>query len=217
MKEPARRVRGQPISVAPTGGPARSQHWNALFGTALLRWQQVDLVRRTVRVGKGKTEAGTGRIIPLNDNATKVLEFWAEQFPDREPEHFVFPSERYGAGGDKFVPTVYDVDPARAINSWKRGVGVSQREHGCRDSFSRPPAYLRYENARGRRSAFSRGVHSRMESSDDRESGQALRPHRGARATTSGGDSRSEAEEEKEALTCRRQTFHKGWAQKGAQ
>lgn len=85
----------------------------------LLRWLQIDLDRRTVRVGKSKTEAGTGRVIPLNDKATKVLKFWAEQFPDREPEHFVFPSERYGAGGDKFEPTVYDIQPTKAINSWK--------------------------------------------------------------------------------------------------
>jgi integrase len=85
----------------------------------LLRWQQLDLGRRTVRVGKSKTKAGTGRVIPLNDKATKVLKFWAEQFPTREAEHYVFPSERYGAGGDKFEPTVYDIDPTRAINSWK--------------------------------------------------------------------------------------------------
>lgn len=85
----------------------------------LLRWTQVDLKKRTVRVGKIKTEAGTGRTIPLNDRAAKVLEFWAEQFPDREPEHFVFPSERCGAGGDKFEPTVFNIDPTRAITSWK--------------------------------------------------------------------------------------------------
>ena len=87
----------------------------------LLRWQQVDLTRRTVRVGKSKTEAGTGRTIPLNDRATKVIQFWADQFPDRESEHFVFPSERYGAGGDRFEPTVYDINPMKAITSWKEG------------------------------------------------------------------------------------------------
>jgi integrase len=85
----------------------------------LLRWSQIDLERRTVRVGKSKTEAGTGRLIPLNDKATKVMKFWAEQFPDRKLEHFAFPSERYGAGGDDFEPTVFDVDPTRPIGSWK--------------------------------------------------------------------------------------------------
>jgi integrase len=85
----------------------------------LLRWEQIDLGRRMVRVGKSKTEAGTGRTIPLNDKATKVLKFWAEQFPDRKSEHFAFPSERYGAGGDDFEPTVFDVDPTKPIGSWK--------------------------------------------------------------------------------------------------
>lgn len=85
----------------------------------LLRWKQADLERLTVRVGNSKTEAGAGRVIPLNDRAAKILTFWAEQFPKREPEHFVFASEKYGAGGNKFEPTVYNVDPTKAINSWK--------------------------------------------------------------------------------------------------
>ena len=85
----------------------------------LLQWEQVDLQRLSVRVGKSKTEAGTGRVIPLNDRATKVLQFWADQFPNREQEHFVFPSERYGAGGNNFEPTVHSINPKKAINSWK--------------------------------------------------------------------------------------------------
>jgi integrase len=92
-----------------------------------------------VRVGKSKTDAGTGRVIPLNDKATKVLKFWADQFPDREPEHFTFPSERYGAGGDDFEPTVFDVDPETPIGSWKeawesvkRKAGVEVRFHDLR-------------------------------------------------------------------------------------
>ncbi len=85
----------------------------------LLRWEQLDLRQRTVRVGKSKTEAGTGRTIPLNDKATKVMKFWAEQFVHRKLTHFVFPSERYGAAGDKFEACVFDCDPNRAINSWK--------------------------------------------------------------------------------------------------
>jgi integrase len=81
----------------------------------------------------------SGRVIPLNDKATKVLEFWSEQFLERKEEHFVFPSERYGAGGNKFEPTVYGVDPTKAINSWKEAwesvkerTGVSIRFHDLR-------------------------------------------------------------------------------------
>lgn len=56
----------------------------------------------------------------MNDRATAVSRFWADQFPNREPEHFVFPRERYGAGGDKFVPCVHSIDPSRPIHSWKK-------------------------------------------------------------------------------------------------
>ena len=85
----------------------------------LLRWRQVDLAKRAVFVGTSKTATGAGRPIPLNDRATKVLQFWADQFPDRRPDHFVFPSERYGAGGNTFDPRIYGTDPTRPINSWK--------------------------------------------------------------------------------------------------
>jgi integrase len=105
----------------------------------LLRWRQVDLTKRTVRVGKSKTEAGTGRTIPLNDRATKVLQFWADQFPERQDEHFISPSEHYGAGGNKFEATISNVDPTKAINSWKEAwesvkerTGVSIRFHDLR-------------------------------------------------------------------------------------
>jgi len=105
----------------------------------LLCWVQVDLARRTVRVGKSKTEAGSGRTIPLNGLAMKVLGLWAEQFPKQDPEHFVFPSERYGAGGDTFKPTVYNVDPTKPITSWKeawetvkKNTGVQVRFHDLR-------------------------------------------------------------------------------------
>lgn len=96
----------------------------------LLRWKQANLARRDVQVGKSKTEAGEGRTIPLNDRATKVLQFWAEQFPDRKPDHFIFPRERYGAGGDTFESCVFDVDPTRSINSWKEAWESAKKKAG---------------------------------------------------------------------------------------
>ncbi len=101
----------------------------------LLRWQQIDLQGRTIRVGKSKTEAGTGRVIPLNTKATEILRFWAEAFPKRVPEHFVFPSERYGAGGDQFDPKVYDTDPEKPMNSWKKAWESVKRTTGLQVRF----------------------------------------------------------------------------------
>lgn len=56
-----------------------------------LRWEQVDLLERILTVGKSKTEAGEGRTIPLNAAAVHALAQWADRFPERKREHFVFP------------------------------------------------------------------------------------------------------------------------------
>jgi len=104
----------------------------------LLRWSQVDLNSCTLTVGHSKTESGTGRVLPLNDRAVAIIGFWASLFPDREPSHFVFPAERYGASGDG-LPVVYDSDPTRPIGRWKEAwesaksrAGVSCRFHDLR-------------------------------------------------------------------------------------
>jgi integrase len=104
----------------------------------LLRWEQVNLHSCTLTVGHSKTESGAGRVLPLNDRAVAILGFWASLFPSREPSHFIFPAERYGASGDG-VPVVYESDPSRPIGRWKEAwetakarAGVSCRFHDLR-------------------------------------------------------------------------------------
>jgi integrase len=41
-----------------------------------LRWSQIDFEKRTVTVAKSKTQAGSGRVIPLNQLAFKALVEW---------------------------------------------------------------------------------------------------------------------------------------------
>ncbi|HEY2466810.1 MAG TPA: site-specific integrase [Terracidiphilus sp.] len=84
-----------------------------------LQWGCVDFENRCLKWGKDKTAAGTGRIVPLSQRAVAALSFWATHFPDRKPEHYVFPAERYGAGGDEFSPKAYHVDPSKPIGSIK--------------------------------------------------------------------------------------------------
>jgi integrase len=48
-----------------------------------------------------------------------ALSFWATHFPERKPEHYVFPAERYGAAGDEFCAKAYNVDPSKPIGSIK--------------------------------------------------------------------------------------------------
>ena len=50
----------------------------------LLRWEQIDLVGRVVTVGASKTDAGTGRKVPLNERAFMAMVAWAQTFPSRK-------------------------------------------------------------------------------------------------------------------------------------
>jgi len=62
-----------------------------------LRWQQVDLVhKKALTVGKSKTAAGTGRVIPLNDTVLVALEthaaWYVRRFGECRPDWYVFPA-----------------------------------------------------------------------------------------------------------------------------
>ena len=103
----------------------------------LLRWRQVDFAARMLTVGKSKSPTGTGRAIPLNSRILSVLEMWAARFPDRQPAHFVFASEKYGAAGqtDTFGFTaglvIYDKDPTRPIGDWKEAWEKAKQRAGA--------------------------------------------------------------------------------------
>ena len=105
----------------------------------LLQWQQVDFASGMLTVGKSKSPTGTGRAIPLNSRILSVLEMWAARFPGRQPTHFVFASEKYGAAGrtDIFGFTdgvvIYDRDPSRPMGDWKES--WEKAKHNAREQF----------------------------------------------------------------------------------
>jgi integrase len=84
-----------------------------------LQWRNIDLVNRCLKFGKDKTQAGTGRTVPLNRRAVETLKSWAQQFHNRLPEHFVFAAEKVGAAGDPFDAKVYDTDPTKPVGNIK--------------------------------------------------------------------------------------------------
>lgn len=73
-----------------------------------LRFKNLDLPNRLLRVGDSKTEAGHGRPIPLTQPAWAVLEMWSSRFPARKPEHYVFASCENGKA-----------DPEKPIANWR--------------------------------------------------------------------------------------------------
>ena len=111
-----------------------------------LRWLQIDLGKRIVTVGRSKTKGSEGRTIPLNDEAFEIIVEWRSRFDDPQPDHFVFPRERYGFDGHqahlKGKVAVYDVDPTQPMGSWKtawttcrKAAGVRCRLHDLRHTF----------------------------------------------------------------------------------
>jgi integrase len=100
-----------------------------------LQWRDIDFANRCLKFGKDKTAAGTNRTVPLNQRAVETLKFWAQGFPNRQPSHFVFPSERYGLHGTEgtFGGTVqvYDCDPEKPVgtiqSAWQSAKKRTQR------------------------------------------------------------------------------------------
>src|ERR1035437_8216206 len=100
-----------------------------------LKWVNIDFVNRCLKFGKDKTAAGTGRTVPLNQRAIETLKSWEQEFPNRQPAHFVFPSERYSLHGTEgtFGGTVqvYDYDPDKPVgtiqHAWQSAKKRTQR------------------------------------------------------------------------------------------
>jgi integrase len=61
--------------------------------------------------------------VPLSETAFQTIVERRRQFPDAQPAHYVFPTERYGlAGEDGYFNgkmTAYNTDPTKPIGSWK--------------------------------------------------------------------------------------------------
>jgi integrase len=107
-----------------------------------LTWAQVDFLSGTLTVGKSKTAAGTGRLIPLNPRAVAVLEHWRAIFTEAQPEHYVFPHEKYGLAGNDRKLCAYEIVPTVPMHRWKvawesarKAANVSCRFHDLRHTF----------------------------------------------------------------------------------
>jgi len=107
-----------------------------------LTWAQVDFLGSALTVGKSKTQAGTGRAIPLNSRAISMLKQWRGLFVGAQPEHYVFPHEKYGLAGNKRQPCAWEIDPEQPMHRWKvawenarKAAGVACRFHDLRHTF----------------------------------------------------------------------------------
>jgi integrase len=91
----------------------------------LLTWDQIDIEKQFLTVGRSKTDAGTGRTIPFNDALLDALvehsRWYVQQFGETRPEWFVFP------GGGRFPD-----NPAVAITTLKTAWAMVRRKAGVK-------------------------------------------------------------------------------------
>jgi len=100
----------------------------------LLRWGQIDFFKRTLTVGRSKTEGGTGREIPLNPPTYAALVKWAGRFPESKAEHYAFPACE-AAGIEREHPTSERIDASRPIKSWRTAWRAALKRAGLQIRF----------------------------------------------------------------------------------
>jgi len=110
------------------------------------QWFQLDFLKAEFQVGHAKTEASTGRIIPLNRAALEAFQEWRARWPDAKPSDCIFPQERlsYANAEDlgRGVMTAHHIDPTKPLGSWKTAwntakklAAVECRMHDLRHTF----------------------------------------------------------------------------------
>ena len=99
-----------------------------------LRWNQIDFEKRRLAVGRAKTQAGTGRLIPLNQPAFEPLAKWAGRLVESRAEDYVFPACE-AAGIERKNPDKERIDPSRPITSWRSAWRAALKRAGLKIRF----------------------------------------------------------------------------------
>jgi integrase len=92
----------------------------------------LDFLKAEFHVGRSKTAAGEGRIIPLNQTALQAFQDWRARRSNVALNDFIFPSEKLRFKGEGSVErgtmTPYDPDPSRPLGSWKKAWHTAKKE-----------------------------------------------------------------------------------------
>jgi integrase len=108
----------------------------------VLIWKEGVITSGEAVVPKSKTEAGTGRSIPLTQRVCATLTIWLSRFPGADEDAYVFPRHSVGIAGNSRVNRVWNVDLTRPIGEWKsawsaacKDAKVRYRWHDLRHTF----------------------------------------------------------------------------------
>lgn len=83
-------------------------------------------------MGRSKTEAGTGRAIPLTKRLCAALTLWLARFPNAVEHSYVFPFHHVGFAGNKRNPYIWSIDLDRSMGtySYKRAYDTARSKAG---------------------------------------------------------------------------------------
>ena len=99
-----------------------------------LRWSQIDFEKRTLTVGKSKTDGSSGRLIPLNPPAFDALVRWAGRLVESDSTDYVFPACE-AAGIERKHLDKKRIDASRPITSWRTAWRAALKRAGLRLRF----------------------------------------------------------------------------------
>jgi integrase len=118
----------------------RRLHWRDLN----LTWERNVITEGEIIVPSSKTDAGTGRAIPLTRRACTALTLWRLRFSHFTPDSYIFPFHHVGFAGNDRKPHIWAVDLARpmsthsyktAWNTARKVSGVDCRLYDARHTF----------------------------------------------------------------------------------
>ena len=98
-----------------------------------LTWRNGAIEQGEIIVGRTKTEAGTGRIVPLTRRACAALTIWLSRLTDADgPDTYVFPFHRVAIAGNDRVPHIYGVESDRPMSpsSYKTAFETARKKAG---------------------------------------------------------------------------------------
>jgi integrase len=70
-------------------------------------------------VGQSKTDAGTGRVVPLTRRAVGALTSWLQFLPEAGPDAYLFPRHSVGFGKDGKPFSIANVNFKQPMQGWK--------------------------------------------------------------------------------------------------
>jgi len=129
-----------PLFVVSVDSGLRASEVRALKrGNISARWSDGEIVEAEIVVPKSKTEAGTGRVVPLTNRAREAIADWLKLLGEGGPDAFLFPHHTVGFSRDGKGTSMRDVDFGRPIGEWKSAwrralkiAGVKARWHDLR-------------------------------------------------------------------------------------